>query len=472
MNGRFIPHFWIQLFDGIIGKSTFNFVNTLVFLFFLHFTTITANSANKRNNYFILSITIAILIFLLPEFRLAMLWMSGACNYLWSSLFLLIFHYLITHEYKNQLAYPFLFIYGIISGWTHEGLVIGLGVAFFIYFLIHKQQIKQSRIILLAGFYLGAVFLITSPGSISRLNGHEISTFAVTLKAYILAFIAMDSLRISYLFLFLLLFSKITKKITFKEFFSDNIIFFTALIISFIFIIFTKHTTEHSRFGIEFYALILTLKLINTNLNYNPILTSHIISLFTIIFSLYTINICKQNYNEYLSNIKQIEKGNSIIQTNEISLPHTFFEKFIVRHINSEKYGWYFMINSNSWYNKNIANYFNKDKLIFIPERVIKDIHNNPNKYLQFVSDSSLPFYIKKVSSNEENKITFTYKQTDFSSLPYYLRFIAPYMNKYTIKKQESNKDVNSIIFINDSFYLFVGKERDKDFRLEDIILE
>ena len=240
MNGRFIPHFWIQLFDGIIGKSTFNFVNTLVFLFFLHFTTITANSANKRNNYFILSITIAILIFLLPEFRLAMLWMSGACNYLWSSLFLLIFHYLITHEYKNQLAYPFLFIYGIISGWTHEGLVIGLGVAFFIYFLIHKQQIKQSRIILLAGFYLGAVFLITSPGSISRLNGHEISTFAVTLKAYILAFIAMDSLRISYLFLFLLLFSKITKKITFKEFFSDNIIFFTALIISFIFIIFTK----------------------------------------------------------------------------------------------------------------------------------------------------------------------------------------------------------------------------------------
>ena len=36
MNGRFIPHFIAQFFDGIAGKSLFNIANTIIFLLFLH----------------------------------------------------------------------------------------------------------------------------------------------------------------------------------------------------------------------------------------------------------------------------------------------------------------------------------------------------------------------------------------------------------------------------------------------------
>lgn len=467
MNGRFIPHFFVQLFDGLLGKQIFNLVNSIIFLFLLHFITLTIN--NK--SYYILTITIVLLFIFLPEFRLVMLWMSGSCNYLWSAVFLLIFNNLLVKEYKNLIYYPFFFIYGVICGWTHEGLVIGLGVAYIIYYTNNKQKIVKSRIALLLGFYVGAILLITSPGSISRLNAHETTSFIVNIKAYILALIAMNNLRISFFFIVLTIFFKFTQKLSVKLFIKDNIIYFIAWIVSFLFIIATKHTTAHSRFSIEFYALILSLKLIN-KYNYRHLFNLHFINLCFIIFISYTINICKQNYKEYINNIKQIKSGNSIILTNEICIPHPYFERFIVRHINSEKYGWYFMINPNSWYNKIIANYFKKESLTFIPKRVMNDIHYNPNKYLRFVTDPTLPFYILNIGSKTYQKTIFTYKQTDFSSLPYITRIFAPYMNKYNIERKETNKDVNSIININNSYYLFVGKDKDLDFRLKEIILE
>lgn len=39
VNGRFIPHFIVQLFDGILGKELFNIFNTIAFIFFLLLST-------------------------------------------------------------------------------------------------------------------------------------------------------------------------------------------------------------------------------------------------------------------------------------------------------------------------------------------------------------------------------------------------------------------------------------------------
>lgn len=175
-NGRCTPHFFVMLFDGILGHEAFAVCNGVMFALMLHLFCI--NFAGKKENYFtVTSIVLASFIVLLPGFSSAMLWMSGACNYLWDTVFILFFHYLLNKEIRKRW-WPLLFIYGIIAGNTNEGIMIGLSVGYMVYYLSHFKRLTAQRWVMLIGLAIGVAFLVFSPAALNRatIAGTESST--------------------------------------------------------------------------------------------------------------------------------------------------------------------------------------------------------------------------------------------------------------------------------------------------------
>ena len=175
-NGRCTPHFFVILFDGILGHKAFAACNGLMFALLLHLFCL--NFAGKKENYFtVASIVMVCIVLLLPCFSYTMLWMSGACNYLWSSVFVLLFHFLLNRDIR-KCWWPLLFIYGIIAGNTHEGIMIGLSVGYMVYYLSHFKELTPQRWVMLIGLAIGVAFLVFAPSVWNRATNPDMSAGA------------------------------------------------------------------------------------------------------------------------------------------------------------------------------------------------------------------------------------------------------------------------------------------------------
>lgn len=451
VNGRFIPHFIIQLFDGILGKGLFNIFNTIAFIFFLLLCTHFVKDEYKTP--YLPSFLILILcFFLIPSFNNCFLWMSGACNYLWVADILLLFNILLFKQINNRIYYPILFIIGIISGWTNEAFVIGLSIGYFLFFLIKRIKPSLSQISLLSGFYIGAGLLVISPGSIHRaLQGSDVSfNIMTTIHNLISSLLNMNNIRLLPTFLIILLYSTYKRKIQLKQFINDNIIWITAILLTFMFVLLTKHSSGHSRFGFEFFSLLLTVKLLSKfNINKYLISLCHGLLFITI---MYVIKLFYINYHEYQNCINQIKNTkNNIILTHEMKCPYCF-ERLIIRFIDGESSESYNSFMNQIW----VANRFKKNFLFFIPKSLYIQIISIPEKFNnQFYTTDNLPVYVMK-TEKEVSSAKFILKKTDYNKLPFYLKLVADKMERYYADSIISNK-INTIKILN-SNYIFVGK--------------
>ena len=116
-----------------------------------------------------------------PGFTPVFLWLTGACNYLWTCVLLLGFmipfikKYYFPEEQKGDrvLFTGFMFFFGIVSGWTNENSACWIILILFLFLL---QWYKKNRDIDnwmyagLAGLLIGYMLLVLSPGNVSRLH--------------------------------------------------------------------------------------------------------------------------------------------------------------------------------------------------------------------------------------------------------------------------------------------------------------
>ena len=166
-NGRFVAHFFVQFFDGILGKGLFNVFNAVFFAVFLYALAI-ATSRDKKQYYSIMSVAFILVFLVMTGFKYVFLWLSGSCNYLWMAILLLFFIHLIEKEEIAKRYHVPLILFGFVCGWTNEAMIVGLGAAYFIYYVFHREQLTKHRLCMLAGFYLGALFIVFSPAAIHR----------------------------------------------------------------------------------------------------------------------------------------------------------------------------------------------------------------------------------------------------------------------------------------------------------------
>lgn len=468
LNGRFVPHFFVQLFDGILGKPFFNFVNTIVFVLFMHL--LSSYSSKEWKNMFVsLSISAFSIFIILDGFSDEFLWMSGACNYLWTGTFLLIFDRLLHKSDISNVYTPVLLVFGFLLGWSNEALIIGVASGYLLMIKYERSHLTSLQLMMLTGFFVGSCFLVISPGSFHRFENSNKGIVLLTtyVYSYFQSLLSMRYLRILplLLFSFLIFYSK--KKVL-RSFLSQNKYLIICLIISIIFIVFTKQSTSRSRFGIELFSLLLLLKMIS-NIRV-PIKLMCLMNISVIIICLHSlINYNYLNYLEYRNVLNQIYSKKEMILTNEIT-PPSFFSRFIVHYMVPESSDMYHGYDKENFDNNVIAQHFGVKSLYFIPERLVNEIQHDSNCYNSFSSYPDLPFYIEKHNRGRINRVYYNLEETNFNELPYYKRQIAKRLYRYTAKKIESK--AYAIVDIDGQSFIIVNKQPLIDSRVKEIIVE
>ena len=189
--GRCVAHFIAQFFLLIGNKLVFNIFNTIIycaFVFLICFH-ITGSFKNIKPSLFV---TINILLwFLTPTWGQNFLWLTGSCNYLWTTTIILTFlvPYRKSNEnpqYKMNLLFSFLFfILGILAGWSNENsaaAVLFLLIAFFIIKIINKKQPVLFEVLGIIGFLIGFGFLLVAPGNYIRFAESEMVQYSMFTK--------------------------------------------------------------------------------------------------------------------------------------------------------------------------------------------------------------------------------------------------------------------------------------------------
>ncbi len=460
-NGRIIVHFIAQLFSGILGKNLFNTANAIVFCALLYYFYLSSNK-----NLMLLSISTFLLFAFIPVFNETHLWMTGSINYMWSALIVLMFLYYFNRLKCKPIKWrmSILLILGVITGWFHEGVTFPLALGVVVYIIIYRKTIFRSAAIFLAlGFVIGGFLCALSPGTIGRasINGDFSLTSKLITGVYL-----FFKLKLVFILCILILFRKtVGLKMPVKVWVKENILVIVALISSFG-IIFSGHSTSRVLFGLEFFALILIIQFlfqIKFSKRKQRLFTTISVIGLIVIFGL-TLPYSVKNYNESKSIITQIKAIDSyIIKTDETRVPD-LLSRFVQAPLEyNDCYVPLF------WRNKYIAKTYGKDSLVFIPRDLIEDIKLNPSRYNHFYTEKEWPFYVKRVEGvSIPRSVTFLLNETDFSSLPFYIRPFAHKMEKYTATEISAGKyGVNNLLGDN---YLMVGKNWLIDNRVKKVV--
>ena len=461
-NGRFVPHFFVQLFDGILGKPLFNVFNALAFAMFLFaLTKIVPN--HKGHEYKIMSVSFVLVFLLITGFKYVCLWMSGSCNYLWMAILLIFFMHLMEREELPAKANVPLLLYGFICGWTNEAMVVGIGAAYFLYFIRHKKQMTGHRVYMSIGFCLGALILVLCPASINRLF-----TATPQLTTPMDRLVNMQNLRIFYVMLLFVALKLVLRKLRFKQWVKKEQILVTAVLVSVVFILVTGYNLQHSRFGIEFFSLMLLLRTINwEKVGYTVV---SIANVATLAVAIYALPICANSYKIGQEELSHVANGEMLVYTANPVKSTSFFRRYVLYYygygvrdgLDEEKY-----YGDDDW----IPDYYGyHGKLVYMyPKALIDDIDANPGLYNDFRTFEGLPFYAIRVTPDQDLWYAeLSYEPSKFNKLPWpFNRICMKYMN-------DTDWDISDIKFMDykGERYALIKRPRPfLDYRLKEIKL-
>ena len=417
-NGRFIAHFFVQLFDGILGKELFNVFNAVFFALFLYALAV-ASSRDKSQYYSIMSVAFILVFLVMTGFKYVFLWLSGSCNYLWMAVLLLFFIHLMEKEEIVKKYHVPLFLFGFVCGWTNEAMIVGLGAAYFIYYVFHRKQLTKHRLWMLAGFYLGALFIVFSPAAIHRALNTSAQHISLLDRV-----INLHNLGIFFILVAIVLIKVIFKKMKFSEWVKREQILILATLMSILFILFTGFYFSHSRFGIELFSLLVLLRTINWNKVNTAIVT--VANVCVLVFAVYAISASARSHAVAQTELAQVAAGDSVIITTEVIEPSSCVRRFVLDYaglgiktgIDEVKY-----FGEDDW----IPKYYGiTDRMTYFwPHIFIKDLHSNSNSYNEFRTLEGLPFYAKRLPDGQApTQAELVYNPSKFSSLPWPLNRI------------------------------------------------
>lgn len=185
--GRTVAHSILQILL-IFDKWISDIVNSIVFTIYLAVIyKISRLKATSKTNLGLFVFIFALVWFLQPLGSTA-LWLTGSCNYLWTTTFVLCFMYPYCKYYLTDIqSYPrlklvFMPIAGVLAGWSNENLAVSL-LSFIILFIAvlkyDKKKIPTWAISGAAGALVGILFLILAPGNFVRFDNEVMSNSAV-----------------------------------------------------------------------------------------------------------------------------------------------------------------------------------------------------------------------------------------------------------------------------------------------------
>lgn len=175
-NGRSVVQFIMHVFL-LFPKGLFNVLNSLCFILltFLIYWNITGR---KKYDF----VTYTLITLMLWQFGISfdqtILWLSGACNYLWGIVIILGFVTFFRHKTEHvdtikheKLLTVGIFFFGILAGWCNENTSGGglLLVLFFLFIYYRKTRtVKVWMITGVLGMITGLLFMVMAPANSVR----------------------------------------------------------------------------------------------------------------------------------------------------------------------------------------------------------------------------------------------------------------------------------------------------------------
>ena len=178
--GRTIAHIFVQLFVWE-NNISFDVTNTFVFAAFvlLLFKIGTGLSLREMNKSYLLFI-LAGIYFCVPTPAITMVWLTGACNYLWMSALIILFLLPFVTKYrradfwKNPPAWsiPAMALLGLCAGWSIEpGAAVAAIITFlFVVNFYFEKNLQPWAKVGFVFLLIGAAILFLSPGNFYRLE--------------------------------------------------------------------------------------------------------------------------------------------------------------------------------------------------------------------------------------------------------------------------------------------------------------
>lgn len=173
-NGRLadiVPEF----FCGLAGKAAFNVCNTLVFVALLHLLSLLVTG---RRSVLVPALFLAVVGTCFPVPGETMLWIAGSAGYMWAITLSLALVYYLQRQHRQQLGWGVaivLFLCSVVAGGFNEATSFGFFGGLCAYYLFNRDRFDRRAAVALAGYLLGIVIIMASPGPWHRLQAGGIA---------------------------------------------------------------------------------------------------------------------------------------------------------------------------------------------------------------------------------------------------------------------------------------------------------
>ena len=179
-SGRAVSHTIAQLFLWF-GKGTFNFANAFVSVLLIaeiYWCSFKGMVSCSFNSGMLFWAFFAVWAFS-PDFSHVFLWLTGSCNYLWTSVILLGFLLPYVRKYysfnekilNNKWSMAGMFFFGIVAGCTNENSVCWVLLVLFAFIYINRKNSKTEFWMFtgVTGLAVGYLLMMLAPGNRVRL---------------------------------------------------------------------------------------------------------------------------------------------------------------------------------------------------------------------------------------------------------------------------------------------------------------
>ena len=274
-NGRSILQIILK-FSMLMPKTVFNILNSLCYVLTMLLVYWNIKGKKQYDAFLYVLINLCIWVFCV-DFSQTILWVAGACNYLWG-VFIILGFLTLYRFYLNKgsairykgLAGILLFVLGVLAGWGNENTSGGMILIVLLLTAKYYWENKKIEKVMYAGIvgnFVGFAFLLAAPGNSIRSAIVKAAETYSGLAAYVSRGLkvlkAMDEHLLIYMVVICLLgtyfyYSKRYKLIEFVE----VAIFAFASIATAAVLIMTPEPMARAYFGANIYMMIAALQMV------------------------------------------------------------------------------------------------------------------------------------------------------------------------------------------------------------------
>ena len=446
-NGRFTPHFLLQLFVGILGKDVFNVFNAFVFCGVVW---LLLSLSDFRDKVIGILLAFSAFLLLMPSLSETVLWTAGSLNYLWTSFFVLLFIFWLRRIESERISFKHLAIapIALFAGWTNEVMTLPVTMAICLYILCHIKTIWGRAVApYLLFFVVGTLLDVFAPSTFQKANSDGLAHLLVEsigkVKSLLLQ---IFHLRIFWVWLFGLIILGWRDKQHLISYLKNNNWFVVILIFSFCPILLSGMTDSRLRYGVECFSLLLLLNMLNdckSLFEKNHQFIQIVVGLVVAIFLIPVFYFQFENYSNWQFCEKQLKDvSKNIILTPQDNISG-FWTQYVRKQVTFRGENYFLPCDKERKETRSVNAFYGKKDMFFFPEELWKEI-GSTKKYVKF--NTGFELYFKELENGEDcSKINIHVEEAPSSDVPFYLLPIRKYIQRY----QKNDYSINNVCVVD-----------------------